>query len=370
MKIGIDVSMLVYQGSGVANYTYNFVKALLRYAPQHEYRLFYSSFRKPRQFYQLDEFRRLGAKIFNYPLPPRILKLIWNTWHLLPVEWLIGKVDVFHSSDFLRSPLLSGTRGITTLHDLTWKIYPEFHTPEIVESHARKLEKTQQFKDMVIVDSISTQKDLHMYYPNIKKVKVLYPGIDPAFEKVPKEESKKVLSKYKIDSDNFLLYVGAIEPRKNLPSALKLFSELIKEKKFKHYDFVIVGRAGWKNEIVFNLIRELKLDGKVKFVGYVKDQELPATYSAADLTLYLSKYEGYGLPPLESLACETPVLALKNSSLVEILDPIYLVSENPVEMLSKLKILLTSKKKISLKVIPNWEEYVRSFLKVVEDIDE
>ena len=124
MKIGIDVSMLVYQGSGVATYTYNFVKNLLIYDKKNEYRLFYSSLRRPKDFYYLNEFRKLGAKVFDYPFPPRLLKLFWNKYHLLPVEWLIGKVDIYHSSDYLRPPLLKGTRGITTLHDLTLKLFP------------------------------------------------------------------------------------------------------------------------------------------------------------------------------------------------------------------------------------------------------
>jgi glycosyltransferase involved in cell wall biosynthesis len=355
MKIGIDISMLVYQGSGVANYTYNFVKALLSYAPKHEYRLFYSSFRKPKDFYYLNEFKKLGAKVYSYPFPPRLLNLIWNKWQVLPVEYLIGKVDVYHSSDFLRPPLLAGTRGVTTIHDLTWRIFPEFHTPEIVSGHERKLERTIKNQDLIITDSQNTKKDLLKYYPVIKheNITVLSPGIGERFKKINSIKKK-----------NYLLYVGAIEPRKNLDTCIKIFAELIKEKKYLGYSFLIIGRAGWKNEEIFKLIKDLKLRSKIKFVGYVADKDLPSFYNKAKLTLYLSKYEGYGLPPLESLACGTPALALKNSSLTEILPSYYLVVDKFANILDRVKVLL-NRQKLAKFSIPSWRNYVNQFLKTI-----
>jgi len=361
MIIAIDISMLVYQGSGVANYTYNFVKALLKYDKKNKYKLFYSSFRKPKDFYYLDEFRKLGAKVYSFFLPPSLLKLLWNRWQVLPVEWLIGKVDVYHSSDFLRPPLLTGTRGVTTIHDLTWKIFPEYHTPEIVASHKQKLQRTIEHQDSIIVDSYSTKKDLLKYYPQIsvKNITVIPLGIGEIFKKI--KESKKIwktLYKYHVTKGNYLIYVGAIEPRKNLDTCIKVFAQLIKDNEFKDYRFLIVGRAGWKNEKIFKLIKDLRLENKIKFVGFVKDQDLPCFYNAAKLTLYLSKYEGYGLPPLESLACGTPALALKNSSLTEILPESYLVDNNYKNIINKTKWLL-NKKVINLIKIPNWKLYVK-----------
>jgi len=352
MIIGIDISMLVYQGSGVANYTYNFVKALLRYAPEHEYRLFYSSFRKPKDFYYLKEFKKLGAKVHSYPFPPRLLNLIWNKWQVLPVEWLIGKVDVYHSSDFLRPPLLTGTQGITTIHDLTWRIFPEFHTPEIVSGHERKLERTIKNQDLIITDSQNTKNDLLKYYPIIKQenITVISPGIGERF--------KIIMS---IKKKNILLYVGAIEPRKNLDTCIKIFAELLKDKKYQSYTFLIVGRAGWKNEEIFKLIKDLKLENKIKFVGYVADKDLPSFYNKAKLTLYLSKYEGYGLPPLESLACGTPALALKNSSVTEILPRNYLAEDKFASILNKTKVWL-NRQKLAEFSIPSWRNYTKHFL--------
>lgn len=367
MKIAIDISMLVYQGSGVANYTYNLVKALLKYDKKNQYKLFYSSLRKPKGFYYLDEFRKLGAKVYSYPFPPRLLNLIWNRWQILPVEWLIGKVDVYHSSDFLRPPLLAGTRGVTTIHDLTWKIFPQFHTREIVIGHERKLQRTIKHQDLVIVDSYNTKKDLLKYYPEIKQknITVIPLGIGERFRNIKdKKKVWSILTKYKVHKGNYLLYVGAIEPRKNLDTCIRVYAQLIKDKKFSDYQFLIVGRAGWKNQEIFNLIKKLKLEDKIKFVGFVNNQDLPYFYNAAKLTLYLSKYEGYGLPPLESLACGTPVLALKNSSLIEILPNEYLVNDNFKIILTKAKLLL-SKRMVKQVKIPSWKNYVQHFLSCI-----
>lgn len=343
MKIGFDVSMLVYQGSGVATYTYNLVKALLTYDKQNEYHLFYSSFRRPAHFYYLEELKKLGGKIYDYPFPPRFLKFCWNKHHLLPVEWLIGKVDIFHSSDFLHPPLFKSTKGITTIHDLTWKMYPEFHTQDVVTAHKRKLTKTIKYHDHIIVDSENTKKDLLKYYPGIQttnRVSVIYPGIDNRFQ--PVNDSKKiktVLKKYGVDyPKNYLLYVGAIEPRKNLQTAVKVFADLIQDKRYADFEFLFVGRAGWKNEEVFSLIDRLRLKKKIKLVGYVEDDDLLYFYNAARTLMYLSLYEGFGLPPLEAAKCGTPVMIYRNSSLGEIFpaDYPFIIKNNELVCLKKL----------------------------------
>lgn len=373
MRIGIDVSMLVYQGSGVATYTYNFVKNLLKYDKKNEYILFYSSLRRPKGFYYLDEFRKLGGKVFDYPLPPRILKFFWNKYYLLPVEWLIGKVDIYHSSDYLRPPLLKGTKSITTLHDLTWKLFPQYHTKDVITAHENKLKKTIKFKDEIVVDSQNTKKDLFKCFPKSKNnsVSVIYPGVGDEFKKINnKSKIKKVLKKYKIKFPaNYLLYVGAIEPRKNLITAIKVFNKLIRDKKYSDFKFLIVGRAGWKNENVFNLIKTLKLEKKVIFVGYVTDYDLPYFYNAARVFIYLSLYEGFGLPPLEAAKCGTPTLLYKNSSLKEIFSKIYPFAKAETELIV-LKTLIKNRPKPNLNFMNQytWKNYSKVFLDLIKEL--
>lgn len=376
MIIGVDVTMLVYAGSGVANYTFNLVKTLLEIDKKNEYRLFYSSFRRPKNFYYLDKLKKLGGKVYAFRFPPSLLQLWWSKFNIIPVEWFIGKVDVYFSSDFLRPPLFNGTKGVTTVHDLTWKIHPQYHEQRIIEAHEIKLKRTVKYKDTVLVDSISTKNDLSKYFPEINKnkIQVVYPGIGGQFKlKVKNEKLKIVLRKYSINpEDKFLLYVGAIEPRKNLVLSIEVFNELIKDKKISDFKFIIAGRAGWKNEDVFKTIKRLGLENKVRFTGFVEDEDLPYLYSAASLTVYLSAYEGFGLPPLESLACGTPVIAGNNSSLKETIDPKFLVDVNDKNrILEKMKYLLNSKIKINTKEIKdkfNWQESARKFLKIISTL--
>ncbi len=314
MKIGIDISMLVYRGSGVATYTFNLVKHLLLIDKKNHYFLFYSSFRRPKGFTYLNDLRELGGHIINYPFSPRILKIWWNKWNIIPVELFTGKVDIFHSSDFLRPPLLKGTCGITTIHDLTWKKYPQFHTEDIIKAHARKLDLTIKNNDVIIVDALKTKEDLYHYYPGIKNDIYIVPlGVDEKyFIKHDKSSIDKVISKYKIKSP-YILYVGAIEPRKNIPTLVEAYNEILK--KYPEFNLVLAGRAGWKNEEVFSLVKKLNIEEKVITTGYVDDDDLPYIYQGAKVFVYPSLYEGFGLPPLESIASGTPTIAYNSPSL-------------------------------------------------------
>jgi len=383
MKIGIDGSIFVFVGSGVANYSFNLVKNLLLIDKKNEYRIFYSSLRRPKNFYYLDELKKLGAKIYDYPFPPTLLRLWWGNCHLLPIEWFIGKVDFFFSSDFLRPPTNKRTKGITTIHDLTWKIFPQFHEDWIIKAHEKKLAKTIKYEDEIIVDSLNTKKDLIKYYPEIdnKRINVLYPGIGKEFKIVDdKERIINILKKYNISFPSpqspipnpFLLYVGAIEPRKNLIRSIEVFNELIKDEKFANFNFIIAGRAGWRKENIFQKVNELKLQDKVRFIGFVEDEDLPYLYSAAKLTVYLSAYEGFGLPPLESLACGTKVIAGDNSSIKETIDKEFLVDiSDKNKILEKMKYLLSNKIKINAKEVQdkfNWKNSAKKFLEIISSI--
>lgn len=333
MKIGIDLSMLVYQGSGVATYTFNAAKSLLQYDHQNEYVFFYASLRRPRDFHSLSDLRALGAQIVEVPIPSRILRLLWNRFHLLPVEWFIGKVDVFFSSDYLRPPLLPGTMGITTVHDLIWHKFPQFHNGDIVVSHARKMKKLIKYGDNIIVDSNSSRRDLLEIYPEISPshVHIIYPGISESLMQVRPNFKKK----------NYLIYVGAIEPRKNIDRAIKVFADLIKIKKYSKFLFLLGGRAGWKNEHIYRLVQNLGLNNKVIFLGYVSDNDLPKLYGQARACLYLSEYEGFGLPPLEAAACGTPTLLYKHSSLSEIFPSTYPFAKNGSELATLVQLIET-----------------------------
>jgi len=382
MTIGIDITPLLFEGSGVAKYTYNLVKNLLLLDKKNQYKLFFVSQKSKKNFPFLKEFEALGAKIYYFKIPFNLLMFFWQKLDIFPIEWFIGKIDLFYANDFLRSP--SKIKTLTTVHDLTWKLYPNYHTQMIIDAHQKKIEKTIKYGDLIIVDSKNTKKDLLKLYPQIDKdkVEVIYPGIGEEFKKImDKKKVEKGLKKYlnlnfSLSTFNFLLYVGAIEPRKNLDIAIKVFHRLITAKPkpipYKDLYFLIVGKAGWKNEKIFKLVKDLKLEDKVIFIGYVDDCDLPAIYSSAKLTFYLSSYEGFGLPPLESLSCGTPVIAGKNSSMKETLPNEFLVYEkNEKEVYKKAINFLSNPPKINFKKIKekfSWNIAVKNLKEIIEKI--
>jgi len=236
------------------------------------------------------------------------------------------------------------------------------------------MQKTIKYKDIIITDSENTKKDIDKFYPGIEnKIYVLYPGIDKRFRKIDSKSINLVLNKYGLKHSNYLLYVGAIEPRKNLELCIRVYAELLKKKKFKDYKFLIVGRAGWKNEKVYRLVQKMGLEAKVIFVGYVNDEDLPYFYNGARLLIYLSFYEGFGLPPLEALFCQTKVLAANNSSLREIISDQDFLSgiSEPKAIVSKAETLIA--KKIPGGVFNkyrsrfNWNDYAVKFVKILAE---
>jgi hypothetical protein len=195
MKIGIDISQIAYEKTGVANYTKNLVDQLLRIDHKNKYILFFSSLRKK---YQKSKLPTLGASgtlrgaskitIKSFRIPPTLLDILWNRLHIMPIEWLIGDIDMFFSSDWLQPP--TKAKKVTTIHDLTVLKYPEeMHpktefnsknliiSPNIVEIQKRRLKWVKKEADLVICDSQATKKDaMEVLGINEKRLRVVYPG--------------------------------------------------------------------------------------------------------------------------------------------------------------------------------------------------
>ncbi|MFH0863611.1 MAG: hypothetical protein V1858_00770 [Candidatus Gottesmanbacteria bacterium] len=179
MKIGIDISQLAYKNTGVANYLEHLVEWLLKFDKENEYILFYSSLRKK---FQISNFKLLinnqisNFHIKTYPLPPTLLDLLWNRLHICPVEWFIGDVDVFITSDWTEPPTIKAKKA-TILYDLIVYKYPQETDKKIIETQKRKLNWVKQESDMVFCISQSTKKDaIDILHFDEKKLKVTYPG--------------------------------------------------------------------------------------------------------------------------------------------------------------------------------------------------
>jgi glycosyltransferase involved in cell wall biosynthesis len=348
MKVGIDISQIVYEGTGVAVYTRSLVEALLQVDEENEYLLFGSSLRH-RHF--LNEFfKGLAAKNVRRKflfLPPKLLEFLWNGIHVLPIENFTGDLDVFHSSDWLEPPTREAKR-ITTIHDLAVFKYPETFAPrgghDIVENQKRKLHFVKHYSDLVIAVSETTKKDaMEILGIPEKKIKVIYEAADPIYFQHSPELVAEVKKKFQIEGD-YLLCVGTREPRKNLEKAVLAFAELAAAN--KDLSLVIAGKFGWGEESLGAKLQAVKLGQKVKILGFIEREDLARLYSGATAFVYPSLYEGFGLPILEAMSCGCPVITSDLGSMKEIAgEAAMLVSpQNPEEIANAFSKIYRNKK--------------------------
>lgn len=179
MRVGIDISQIVHEGTGVGVYVKHLVKALLTMDKQNEYVLFGASFRKLSRFTEyFEEVRLLNPRIrlVVIPIPPTLLEFLWNWLHIMPVEWFVGAVDVFWSSDWTQPPLVHA-RGVTTIHDVSFLRHPETFAKTIVDVQKRRLAWVRQECKAILCDSQATRKDVSELL-NIRdnRLQVVYPG--------------------------------------------------------------------------------------------------------------------------------------------------------------------------------------------------
>ncbi len=322
MKIGIDISQIVYQGTGVATYTRNLVKSLMEIDNKNEYILFGSTLRRQKQLN--DFFLKLGKKNCEkkfYAFPPKILELIWNKIHASHIESFIGNIDIFHTSDWTEPP--ARCKKITTVHDLLVYKYPEYLNKRIIDNQIRKLAWVKKESNLIIADSKSTKQDLIEYLKIPEnKIKVIYLGVEPIFSPQSKKKTDIVKDKYQINKE-YLLCVGTREPRKNLSNIIAAFKSLNK----KELLLVIVGNVGWG--------RDIKESKNIKILDFVPKADLPCIYSGAKVFVYPSLYEGFGLPILEAMACGTPVITSNKGSLAEIAGPSIIVDPADSEKIAQ-----------------------------------
>ena len=222
---------------------------------------------------------------------------------------LLQGIDIFHATDTVL-PLLTGT----TLHDLVFRIYPETHTVYNRSFLKIMLPRFLKAAVSVIADSYSTKIDAeHFYRVSSDRLHVVYPGVGSQFKPVLDQNKLAFIRQPTVFLSDTYLYVGSIEPRKNLIRLIEAFSHLNR----KDISLVIAGRKGWRYSAIFEHVGTLGLEEKVIFAGFVPDDDLPALYSNAVAFAFPSLYEGFGLPTLEAMACGTPVVSSNTSSLPE-----------------------------------------------------
>jgi glycosyltransferase involved in cell wall biosynthesis len=209
---------------------------------------------------------------------------------------------------------------VMTIHDITPMLHPEMHTRKAVLSTAVALRMAKLFVDHYIAISEWTRRDL-VHYLSIPEssITVTYPGKDARFRPSVDRMGTRTALAQRLAlplEEPYILSVGTLEPRKNITGLLIAYAQL--RKAGVRNRLVVVGMKGWKFSPIFDLVRELNLDDQVIFPGYVSDDDLPDFYNGAEVFVYPSFYEGFGLPPLEAMACGVPVVVSNAASLPEV----------------------------------------------------
>ncbi len=320
MKIGIDISQIVYRGTGVASYTKFLVEGFSRIDKDNQFILFGSSLRNKKLLKEfLKEFDKNKFKRKISSLPPKFLEFLWNGIHLFPIENLIGEVDVFHSSDWLEPPARSAKK-VTTIHDFAVFKYPQTFSArgghDIVANQKRKLFFAKRECDLIICVSQTTKQDaMEILKIPEKKLRVVYEAPETMYFPRGEEQIKRVMEKFGV-KDNYLLCVGTREPRKNLDRAIMAFAEIAS--KYPELSLLIAGKYGWGEDNSKFKIQNSKLESKVKLLGFVEQEDLAALYSRAEAFVYPSLYEGFGLPILDAMSCGAPVVTSNVGSMKEV----------------------------------------------------
>ena len=356
MKIGIDVSQTVYEGTGVARFTNNFVKSFVNSSKtkSYDFYLFFSTLnhKLPGTIQEIIENNK-NVHLIHWIIPPRALSYLWGNdtiRKIIPNP--IGDLDVFISSDWTQPHLKIAKNKITIVHDLIFRKYPETVDPVVLDAQSVRLKHVINECDLIFCDSKSTQNDLIEYYPSaLERTRVNYPGVDPVADKMPSQFQYSFLPK------KYFLSVGKLEPRKNIPLLIDAYCEMVDQDKMQEYELVIVGPKGWD-------VSEQHLARKgVHFLGAVSDTDLNLLYHNAIAFIYPTIYEGFGIPPLEAMHAGCPVILSNTSSLIEIADSTSALYINPnsKEDIKNAMIKIAQEPEYAKNLVKNGFENVKKF---------
>ena len=326
MRIGVDIrGLLTGQKSGIEQYTIKLLEHLLKLDQGNTYVLFYVAYRDMDKRVKdlLTEFSFLKQgnvevrklKWVNIPL---LLHAVWK-----PLDWpkadkVCGGLDVMWLPSPRLLPVSKQCRTVITFHDLIFELFPQFYT------WRSKLWQWQmsypylaRWADNIIAVSKSTKNDLiKIYNVDNNKVRVIYEGVDDEyFQPLNHKEIMQVKKKFSINS-NFIYYIGSIEPRKNISAIVRAFACLPSN----DLKLVISGAKSWLTESMFEEIKTLKLENSIIFTGSVSEQEKIILLNQAQVFLFPTLYEGFGLPVLEAMAAGCPVITSNVSSLPEVVE--------------------------------------------------
>ncbi len=316
MHIGLDGLPLTSPKTGVGHYTFELARALAQAAPENTFELVYPSTYAP---VELDANSAGGELPANLGLKRALVGPLGRHWwsNGLPRYVRRNKIELFHGTNY-DVPLGRRCATVLTIHDLSLLLYPDTHRKRSVSRARRRTPLMARTADAIITPSESVRREVcDLLDVNAEKVFAIPEAARAAFQPVDFDSTREVRCKLGC-GDEFLLAVGTIEPRKNLNVLVTAFEQFTRARPDSKLKLVIAGGRGWLSDPFFENIKKSAARYRIVITDYLHDAELRALYSSCRAFVYPSLYEGFGLPPLEAMACGAPVIASRIPALVEI----------------------------------------------------
>lgn len=310
MRIGLDGYPLVWPKTGVAHYTFELARELARLAPQHSFDLIAPAAYPPEVLEHINQIPNLRAVSVK-------TNLITRRWWAIGLPAYVRRagLDLFHGTNY-EVPLRNRERNVLTVHDLSIFSHPETHDKRMATRGRRRLRVMMRSAARIITPTEAVRREvIERFQINPDVVAVTPAAPRKIFQPMPASETFEVRRRLGI-ADDFILFVGTIEPRKNLVTLLRAFAELLRNTEHQP-QLVIAGPKGWLTAEFDRAVGEANIGERLRVIGYVGDEDLRALYSSCKAFVSPSLYEGFGLPPLEALACGAPVVASRIAAHVE-----------------------------------------------------
>lgn len=371
-------------------YTLNLLRNLFDHDAKNEYVLFFNSFKNPKiNFDWIEKYPNVKIKKFRFP--NKLLN--FSFWYLgwPKIDKLIGGADIIFSPNIIFGSVSKKAKLVVTIHDLSFERYPEtFSRKKRLWHIFINPKKLCRRADKIIAVSNSTKNDLvSIYHIDPEKIAVIYSGISEKFKIISRNDAKMIEVKEKYDLPyKFILYLGTIEPRKNIGAIIRAYESLRKYAKdnnldnLEKYKLIIAGHSGWMEKKIFSEISEiqsrLENPDDIRVINFVKDEDKEYVLNLASLFVYPSFFEGFGFPPLEAMKCGVPVIVSNNSSFPETVGDagIMIDPDRPEEIYSAMKEFFYSKesrdklkeKGVKKAVEFSWEKTAEEFLNLINGI--
>lgn len=371
MRIGLDGYPLVWPKTGVAHYTLELALELARLAPEHSFELIAPAAYPPEVLEHINQALNLRA----ISVKTNVVTRRW--WAVgLPRYLRRARVDLFHGTNYEVS-LRNRGHNVLTVHDLSILTHAETHDRRIARRARRRLPIMVRAAARIITPTEAVKRELIERF-KFDEARVFVTPYAPRkiFRPVRAEQTAEVRRGLGVE-DQFILFVGTIEPRKNLLTLVRAFAELLRNT--EHWpQLVIAGPRGWLTAEFDRALAEANFGDQLRMIGYVSDDDLRALYSACKVFVYPSLYEGFGLPPLEAMACGAPVIASRIAAHVETLGAhAHLVEPTDERALAKAMATLlgnqNERERLSRSGLEHsagfsWEETAKLTLKVYEQV--